>query len=193
MDAVSLRAMQDELSGNEKLAAALKRLKKEKGLPVTALFPKLATAGHGPPPHQYEEMNKAKWKQTLKDVPVAVLGTAAGYGLGRTASEYLLPHVFSTPQAQENLKKILPAAAAAVGGLSSFMLATQRRMLRDRREQAARDAMPEQGGTSYAETEQGQQTAPNSPPPKVAGAPAPAVAQARLNDPWRTDRRYRAP
>lgn len=189
MDVVSIRAMQDELSGNPKLAAALSRLKKEKGLPVTALFPKLATAGHGPPPHQYEEMSKAKWKQTLKDLPVAVLGTAAGYGLGRTASEYLLPHLLSSPQSQETFKKVLPAAAAATGGLGSFMLAMQRRMLHDRREQAAREA----GGTMTAEAEQEPRTPANTPPPKVAGLPAPAVAQATLKDPWRTDRRYRAP
>lgn len=189
MEAASLRAMHDELSKSEKLAAALSRLKKGKGVPVTALFPKIATAGHGPPPHEYEEMNKAKWKQTLKDVPIALLGTAAGYGLGRTASEYLMPHVFASPQAQDNLKKILPAASAAAGGLGSFMLSMQRRMLRDRREQAGREA----GGTSYAENEQVPQSTVNSVPPKTAGLPAPALAQARLNDPWRTDRRYRAP
>lgn len=249
MDPVSLRSMTHELSQNEKLGAALKRVK-EKGQPVTVLFPKLAytlrdvgvataglgaaggalgaarahqkgeskskgalkgaliggaipagliaaatavdkvaTAGHGPPPHQYEEMNKAKWKQTLKDLPVALLGTGVGYGLGRTASEYLVPHMFSSPQSQSTLKKLLPAAAAAGGGLSSFMLSMQRRALRDRREQAARES----GGTMTAEAELTPTTVAGEVPPKTAGAPAPAVAQARLNDPWRTDRRYRAP
>lgn len=63
MDAISLRAMQDELSGNEKLAAALARLKKGKGVPVTALFPKLAF--------------------TMRDVGVATAGLgAAGGALG---------------------------------------------------------------------------------------------------------------
>lgn len=147
---------------------------------------KLATEGYGPAPHRYEQMDKSKWKQTLKDLPIAVLGTAAGYGLGRTASEYLLPHIFKSPEAQETLKKALPAASAAAGGLGSYLLAIQRRMLRDRRENASREA----GGTVTAEREQVTQTPVNSSPPKLGGAPTPVI-QARRQDPWREDTRYK--
>ena len=147
---------------------------------------KLASEGYGPTPHRYEEMDKAKWKQSLKDLPVAILGTAGGYALGRTLSEYALPHVFSTPSSQETLKKVLPAASAAAGGIGSYLLALQRGILKDRREQASREA----GGTMTAEAEQPPQTPVNSPPPKLGGAPTPMV-QARRQDPWREDTRYK--
>ncbi len=163
----SLRAMRDELQ----------KMKKGRGVPITSLFLKVATEGHGPPPHQYEEMNKAKWKQTLKDIPIAILGTGAGYGLGYTASEYLLPHIFKTEGAQAGFKKVLPAVSAAAGGLGSYMLAVQRRMLKERREEAARNA-----------AQQPQQ--PQQPQePKTAGMPAPAIARAKKSDPWREDNR----
>lgn len=182
LSGTSLRAMRKEIEGLKKPPG------RPRGVPVMELF-KVATEGHGQPSHQYEEMNKAKWKQTLKDLPIAVLGTAAGYGLGRTTSEYLLPHIFKTPGSHEVLKKALPAATAVAGGLGSYMLAVQRRMLQERREEAARNAAREQGGTSYAETEQIPSTPVNSPPPKVAGAPAPAIARAKKTDPWREDTR----
>ncbi len=155
IDVQTLRAMRDELGRSGKL-------KKAMGAPVTALFPKIATAGHGPPPQQYEEMNKAKWMQTLKDVPIAVAGTAGGYALGRTASEYLLPHIFKSPESQELLKKYLPAASTAVGGLGSAMLVLQRHMLRERREQAARDAAAREARGPVNQEAPVAQTPPNT-------------------------------
>lgn len=170
MDDILFEAMQDELT--QKLAAPLR--KALKGLPVTSIFPKLATAGYGAPPHEYEQMTREKWKQTVKDLPVAIVGTGAGYALGRTAAEWVVPHVFSTPQSQQVLKNYLPAAAAVAGGAGSMLLSAQRRMLRERREAASKPITTDHS-------------------PKVAGSPAPAVAQAGLKDPWRTDHRYRAP
>lgn len=129
---------------------------------------KLATEGHGPPPpHHYEEMSMPKWKQMAKDLPAAVLGTAVGYGVGRTTSEYLMPHVLSSPQARENASKFLPAAAAATGGLGTYLLTVQRGMMKKRRDEAERKAQT-----------------------KAAGAPVPAAANATRKDPWRTDTRY---
>jgi hypothetical protein len=148
LDAVKLAAMREELA-------------------------KLATQGYGPVPHEYEEMNKAKWKQTLKDVPVAVLGSAIGYGAGKTLAEYALPHLLSTPAGVAKAQKYLPATAAAAGGLSSYLLSVQRGMLKQRRLEADRKAKEEEA----------QQQ-------KTAGARVPSVANATYKDPWRTDRRY---
>lgn len=150
---------------------------------------KLATEGYGSPPHQYEEMNKAKWKQVLKDLPVAILGTAGGYAIGRTGAEYLAPHIFNTPSSQDTLKKMLPAAVAATGGLGTYLLSAQRHKLRERRNAAA-TVDREAGGTMTAEREQEPQTPANSPPPKLGGAPTPMI-QARRQDPWREDSRYK--
>lgn len=147
---------------------------------------KLATAGVGQPPvHQYEEMNKKKWIQTAKDIPVAIAGGALGYGLGRTGAEYLVPKMFKSPEAQAALMKGLPWATAAAGGLGGYLMMAQQRMLQERREQAGK----EQGGTVQAENEQPPQTTVNGPVPKLSGAIVPNVG-AKRTDPWRQDRRY---
>jgi len=115
MDAVMLAAMRDELT-------------------------KIATQGHPAAPQEYEEMTAPKWKQTAKDLGVALAGSAIGYGVGKTTSEYVMPHLLSSPGAVENAKKFLPAAAAATGGLGTYLLSMQRDMMKKRRELAERDA-----------------------------------------------------
>lgn len=177
IDLRTLHAMRGALSGNEKLSSTMREVaRKQSGSPLASLFmgppggqkkkpssvfDKLATAGHGPP-QQYEEIDKARWMQTLKDVPIVVLGTGVGYGIGKTLSQYVLPHVFKTPEAQQTLKKYLPAATTAVGGLGSAMLAVQRHMLRERRDQAARKAREGKGPINQDATV--AQTPPGSAP-----------------------------
>jgi len=154
---------------------------------------KLSTEGYGSSPHTYEEMDKAKWKQVLKDLPLAVLGTAGGYALGRTGAEYLAPKIFNTPSSQEGLKRMLPAAVAATGGLGTYLLSVQRNKMKERRDTASlndKKVDREAGGTMTAEREQEPQTPVNSPPPKLGGAPTPMI-QARRQDPWREDSRYK--
>jgi len=152
---------------------------------------KLSTEGYGqpPPPHSYEEMTKAKWIQTAKDVPVVLAGSALGYGLGRTAGEYLVPKMFQSAEAQSKLKGALPWVAAGASGLGSYIALVQHRMLKERREAAEAQALKEQGGTSTAESELPQQTPAGSPTPKMGGAKVPNVGPMRT-DPWRPDRRY---
>jgi hypothetical protein len=137
---------------------------------------KLGTEGHGSSPHNYEEMDTAKWKQVLKDLPLAILGTAGGYAIGRTGAEYLAPHIFNTPASQEGLKKMLPAAVAATGGLGTYLLSMQRNKMKERRDAASREA---------SGTKNEQET-----PSKLSGAPTPMI-QARRQDPWREDTRYK--
>lgn len=155
---------------------------------------KLATQGYGqpPPPHEYEEMNRAKWIQTAKDIPVVLAGTALGYGLGRTGAEYLAPRIFTTPESQQRLIQAMPLVSAGASTLGSYLAMMQYRMLQQRREQAAKleAAKQEAGGTSTAESELPQQTPVNAPAPKMAAAPEPAVGP-RRTDPWRTDRLFK--
>jgi hypothetical protein len=130
---------------------------------------KLATQGHGQPPHEYEEMSGPRWRQAAKDIPIAILGTALGYGVGKTTSEYVMPKLLSTPKGVDTARKILPGVAATAGGLGSYMLSVQRGMMKQRRNEAERKAQE---------------------PSKSAGARVPAAANATRKDPWRTDTRY---
>lgn len=109
---------------------------------ASAAMPKVATQGYGAPPQQYEEMNKAKWKQMAMDVPVAIGGTALGYGVGLTGMQYLAPKLLRgvTPEVQAQLLSHVPLAAAAAGGLSSYLLMAQYRAMERRRAQAAEEA-----------------------------------------------------
>ena len=89
--------------------------------------------------HKYEEMSKGKWKQVLKDVPMAALGGAIGYGVGHTAVEYLIPKMLKASPALEGpLMRAIPAATAAAAGLTSYLMLRQHRLMKDRREQARR-------------------------------------------------------
>jgi hypothetical protein len=143
---------------------------------------KLATQGYGGLPQEFEEMNAPRWKQTLKDMPIVIGGGALGYAAGRTGAEYLLPKLVTSPEALANVKKGLPAATAALGGLGAYLALIQHRMLKQRREQAAQREL---GGTVTAEAEQPQQTPVNAPVDKLSGAPVPNVGP-RRTDPWRT-------
>lgn len=153
---------------------------------------KLATQGHGPPPQEYEELNKPRMMQALKDLPIAMLGTGLGYAAGRTGAEYLTPHIFNTPEAQEVLKRNIGVASAVTGGLGSYLLAQQYRLMKQRRDQAdANSKKPEMGGTEPIVGKVEQKGPENEPPiSKFSSNIVPAVAQARRIDPWREDRRY---
>lgn len=159
---------------------------------------KLATQGHGAPPQEYEELNKPRLMQALKDVPIALLGTGLGYAAGRTGAEYLMPHIFQSPASHEMLKRNIGIASAATGGLGSYFLAQQHHKMKKRRDEAdaaataaAAPKKPEMGGTEPI-VEKRQEMSPSDAPPlsKFSGAIVPAVAQARRIDPWREDRRY---
>lgn len=153
---------------------------------------KLATQGHGPQPQEYEELNKPRLMQALKDVPAAILGTALGYGVGRTGAEYLTPHIFNTPEAHELLKRNIGVATAVTGGLGSYLLSQQYRLMKQRRDQAdAASKKPEMGGTEPIVGKVETKAPENEPPTsKFSSNIVPAVAQARRNDPWREDHRY---
>lgn len=146
---------------------------------------KLATQGHGPPTQEYEELTHPRLMQALKDFPVALLGTGLGYAAGRTGAEYLMPQIFQSQASQEALKRNIGIAGAAAGGLGSYFLAHQQRMMKQRRDEAqkkddASKAVPVASAPASTPQEQ----------PKMGGAVVPAVAQARRIDPWREDRRY---
>lgn len=148
---------------------------------------KLATEGHGRPTQEYEELTKPRLMQALKDIPIALLGTAAGYGIGRTGAEYLMPKIFQTPESHEALKRGIGLATGTAGGLGSFFIAQQQRVLRDRRDAAQQR---EAGGTEPIVDKARPMSPENAPVDKLSSNIVPAVAQARRIDPWREDRRY---
>ncbi len=140
---------------------------------------KLSTQGYGaPPPHDYEEMDHAKWIQTAKDVPVILAGGALGYGLSLTAAQYLAPKMVKSPEALAKVKSALPWVGAGASGLGAYLALQQQHQLHKRREAASAAAQP---------------PPPAEPPkeaaPKQSSAIVPNVG-ARRTDPWREDRRY---
>lgn len=74
-----------------------------------------------------EHMTRAKWVQTLKDVPVIIGGTALGYGIGKTLTE-------------RTKFKHAPLLGALAGGAASVGMNAITAELRRRRERADAEA-----------------------------------------------------
>jgi|GEM_PF-6415513 len=82
-----------------------------------------------------ETMSPAKWKQTAKDLPLAILATGAGYGIGKTLAEVMGERLVQTgmkPPWLQAMPKVL-AGVGLVGVLASSMA---RDGMARRREQA---------------------------------------------------------
>lgn len=89
--------------------------------------------------NEYEAMTPASWKQTAKDVPIAILASGLGYGLGATASHYLGEHLGKSIEASGKRPAWLrytPMAMSAISGLGALGQSRVRELLRARREQA---------------------------------------------------------
>ena len=85
---------------------------------------------------EFETMNPAKWKQTLKDVPVAVLGSALGYGVVRTGTELFLKHLRDqgiTRATSPRWARYLDLGVGTAGTVAAFTAAMQRNALKKRR------------------------------------------------------------
>ncbi len=85
---------------------------------------------------EFETMTKKKWKQTAKDLPVAVLASGVGYGVGRVGAELIGKKLQSSGLNNPTWLKGMPIATAALGGLGSLATARTRSILRQRREEA---------------------------------------------------------
>lgn len=91
-----------------------------------------------------EVMDAPAWKQTVKDLPVAVLAGAIGYGVSRTALELYGNHLMRTGQ-KFPLAKATPQIVAALTAGLSIAQARQRGILKDRRDQARAEAAGKTG------------------------------------------------
>lgn len=122
---------------------------------LAAMRKKLATVSTTGRDH--EEMSPAKWKQTAKDLPVAIGASALGWGIGKTLGDVVLQQ---NPDLLAKSRKYGPVIGSALGGLGSYAYGKRQGILRERREQAHR---------------QKQSAAPQSR----------KVPRARRKDPWR--------
>lgn len=80
-------------------------------------------------------MDEESWKQTLKDIPLVILATGLGWGVGKTVSGALGEHL-----AREGVKpawtKHIPAATALISSLGSYAMGRSRAEMARRREEA---------------------------------------------------------
>jgi hypothetical protein len=89
----------------------------------------------------FEKMDEESWKQTLRDIPLVILATGLGWGVGKTVSGALGEHL-----AREGVKpawtKHIPAATALLSSLGSYAMGRSRAEMARRREEARSAADP---------------------------------------------------
>ena len=90
-----------------------------------------------------ERMDRDRWKQTAKDLPIAILGAGLGYGVGKTVGQHL-------KQNPSRLTKALPAALAIGGAAATFGTQKLRRHMRERRDEASRRGQAKRAGVEPA-------------------------------------------
>jgi hypothetical protein len=84
---------------------------------------------------EYPVMSSAKWKQTAKDLPIAVLGGGLGYGIGKTLAEIIGERIARTGE-RPGWLKALPAGIAVGGAVGAYASSRAREALANRREKA---------------------------------------------------------
>lgn len=89
----------------------------------------------GAPPGAYEHMTGAKWKQTAKDLPLAIFASGIGYGLGRSAAELVGERLARTGE-RPGWLGAMPTTLAIGSGLATLGNAHLQSVLRNRREAA---------------------------------------------------------
>jgi hypothetical protein len=107
------------------------------GPPTRIARRKVAEKSRDAQGREYDAMNREKWIQTAKDVPIVILGTGLGYGLGKTVAEEVGKRLALSGQKPEWLK-YAPPAMAAISSLSSYALGRSRAEMQKRREQASK-------------------------------------------------------
>jgi len=89
----------------------------------------------GPPP-EYEQMNRARWSQLARDLPVVAIGTGIGYAAGRHIGGKVVQHLGGNPQAAEKAAPYIGTALAAIAGMGNYALGQQRGLMKLRRDEA---------------------------------------------------------
>lgn len=82
-----------------------------------------------------ETMSSAKWKQTLKDVPLSILAGGLGYGIGRTLTE-VIGESIAKGGTRPGWAKALPVAAGALSMAGALAARRAQEGLKKRREEA---------------------------------------------------------
>jgi hypothetical protein len=113
-------------------------------------------------------MSKEKWKQTLLDVPLVIGAAGLGYGLGRTAADYIGTNAAAKGKSVPGAAKFVPFGLQVGGALTAYGLGRMRGMLAERRNAA--EASAKQAGVE--------------PAPQAAGIP-----KKKPSDPWNYDPR----
>jgi hypothetical protein len=83
---------------------------------------------------ELEAMTPASWKQTAKDLPLAIFVGGLGYGVGATGAHYLGKYILDKNKTK--WLKYAPLALAAGGIATPYVQGIVREKLRERRERA---------------------------------------------------------
>lgn len=89
--------------------------------------------------HASETVSPAGWKQTLKDVPIAMLGGGVGYGIGKTLAEIIGDSV-ARGGVRPGWLSAMPVVTAGLSALGAFSAAQSRHGLAQRRMEAEQKA-----------------------------------------------------
>ena len=82
-----------------------------------------------------EKMDEERWKQTLKDIPLVILATGLGWGIGKTISGAVGERLAREGVRPEWTKHI-PAATALLSSVGSYAMGRSRGEMARRRDEA---------------------------------------------------------
>ena len=80
-----------------------------------------------------ERLDKEGWKQTAKDMPVVMLGTGLGYGVGKTVSEEIGKRLGVSGR-RPGWTKHVPLATSIASSMGSYAMGRSREKMRQRRQ-----------------------------------------------------------
>jgi hypothetical protein len=83
-----------------------------------------------------EKMDKQRWKQTAKDLPLVIAATGIGYGLGRTGAE-LAAKRLTKKGPVAGFAKHLPMVASMASSAGAYALGRARGKMKERRDVAS--------------------------------------------------------
>lgn len=93
-----------------------------------------------------ERLTPSRKEQMLRDAPIVIGSMGLGWGLGKTVGDAVAKRAIKDPATLSKVRKYGPAALALTGTGIGLALSQQRRRLKQRRDQAEREAKKETGG-----------------------------------------------